>query len=222
MNPLIALIPIMAATVIAADTTSSDPAATAKVAEGDEKTLIQSGDKAYLDSDFTSAEAHYIKAGELGSEEAIGKLFLLYTNDENPNRVSEFEARHKLAELGHVEHMVALAQDYAVGRGVEQSNEEAAKWYRKAAESRNSWAAYHLATMHGDGIGVPKDMTEAYVWARLSEEWKALPSNARWDSGAKTPLSEQVADELSPSEQRQGEDEVKKRMKEYEERAASQ
>lgn len=222
MHPLLLLIILMSAPAIAADPTSPDPATSTGIVAGDPDALIKSADKAFLENDFNGAEAQYIEAMKQGSEEAVRKLFITYTTDRNPHRLSEQEARHKLAELGQPEYMVMLGHDYRNGRNVKKSDAEAAKWYRRAAEQRYAWAASLLAEMHGMGMGVEQDMQEAYVWARLSEEWKALPSNAKWNSGAPTPevkMSEQIAEELSSSEQRRAEAEVKKRMEEYEKRA---
>ena len=224
MNPFLLLITLLAASAVAADTTSPDSATSTSVVTGDMDTLLKSGDKAYLENDFSGAEAQYIEAMKQGSEEAVRKLFLIYTMDGNPNGISEQEATRKLAELGSTEHQIRLGQNYLNGMGVERNEAEAFKWYRKAAEQRSAWGASLLAEMFDSGTGVEEDMMETYVWARLSEEWKALPANANWNSGAPKPevtMSERLAKDLSSSEQRRAEAEVKKRMQEYEERNAA-
>jgi hypothetical protein len=225
MNPLLLLMTLLAASAVATDTTSSpDSAPATSVVAGDTDALLKSGDKAYLENDFSGAEAQYIEAMKQGSEEAVRKLFVIYTTDGTPNRISEQEATQKLAELGSTEHQIRLGQNYLSGMGVERNEAEAFKWYRKAAEQRSAWGASLLAEMFDSGTGVEEDSKEAYVWARLSEEWKALPSNANWNSGAPKPevtMSERIAKDLSSSEQRRAEAEVKKRMQEYEERNAT-
>jgi TPR repeat protein len=225
MNSLLLLITLMAASAFAADTASSPgPASATSVVAADTDTVLKSGDKAFLENDFSGAEAQYIEAMKQGSEEAVRKLFIIYTTDGNPNHISEREAIQKLAELGSTEHQITLGQNYLSGMGVERNEAEAFKWYRKAAEQRNAWGASLVAEMYDSGTGVEEDSKEAYVWARLSEEWKALPSNANWNSGAPKPevtMSERMAEDLSSSEQRQAEAEVQKRMQEYEERNAA-
>ncbi|MCI0400399.1 MAG: sel1 repeat family protein [Gammaproteobacteria bacterium] len=57
-----------------------------------------------------------------------------------------------------------LAVMYANGQGVEQNFEEAAKWYRKAAEHGIPQAQYRLANLYVDGKGVPQDFEMAYAW----------------------------------------------------------
>ena len=226
MNPLILLILLPAAAASAADTASPGPTTSTSAVAGDTDSLVKSADMAaFVDNDFSRAEALYIEAAKLGHERAFGKLFVIYINDKNPNRISEHEARRKLAELGSAQHQIALGHDYRAGRGVEKNEAEGLKWYRKAAEQRHAWAASLLAEAYGMGMGAEQDMQEAYVWARLSEEWEALPSNDKRDSGApklEVKMSEQIARELSSSEKRRAEAEVKKRMEEYEKRADAQ
>lgn len=223
MNPLILLILLPAAPAIAADTTSPDPTTSTSVVAGDTDSIVKSADMAaFIDNDFGRAEALYIEAAKLGREKAFSKLFVIYISDKNPNRISEHEARRKLAELGSAQHQIELGNDYRAGRGVEKNEAEGLKWYHKAAEQRHAWAASLLAETYGMGVGVEQDMKEAYVWARLSEEWEALPSNAHRNLGApklEVKMSEQIAKELSSSEQRRAEAEVKKRLEEYEKRA---
>lgn len=53
---------------------------------------------------------------------------------------------------------------YANGQGIEKDYEEAAKWYRKAAEQGIPQAQYRLANLYVEGKGVPQDFEIAYVW----------------------------------------------------------
>jgi len=66
-----------------------------------------------------------------------------------------------------------LGQMYQAGEGVRQDYALAAHWYRKAAEhvpdlggagqGRND-----LGLLYLDGLGVPKDRVQAYMWFRLA------------------------------------------------------
>lgn len=53
---------------------------------------------------------------------------------------------------------------YANGQGVEQDYEEAAQWYRRAAEKGVAAAQAKLGQLYERGLGVPKDMEFAYAW----------------------------------------------------------
>lgn len=55
---------------------------------------------------------------------------------------------------------------YQYGDGVEQSDAEAAKWFRKAADQGHADAQYQLGVMCQNGWGVAKDEGEAQRWFR--------------------------------------------------------
>lgn len=61
-----------------------------------------------------------------------------------------------------------LAEMYAKGQGVDQSPEQAAKWYRSAAEKGVDAAQYKLGLLYRDGEGVPQDMEYAYAWLSVA------------------------------------------------------
>lgn len=54
-----------------------------------------------------------------------------------------------------------LGWRYQNGLGVDRNFSEAVKWYRKAAEQRDSSAQMHLGWMYEMGMGVAKDYAEA-------------------------------------------------------------
>jgi TPR repeat protein len=56
------------------------------------------------------------------------------------------------------------------GHGVRQDYEEAAKWFRLAAEQGNAEAQFTLARQYAHGEGVPQDYKEAVKWYRLAAE----------------------------------------------------
>jgi len=61
-----------------------------------------------------------------------------------------------------------LAEMYAKGQGVDQDPEQAAKWYRSAAEKGVDAAQYKLGLLYRDGEGVPQDMEYAYAWLSVA------------------------------------------------------
>lgn len=82
-----------------------------------------------------------------------------------------FNTMRSLAETsdhGLAQYYVAMM--YLRGNGVEQSYEEAAKWFRKSAEQRVKQAQYRLAELYMKGRGVPKDYEYAYAWYRVGAE----------------------------------------------------
>lgn len=61
-----------------------------------------------------------------------------------------------------------LGRMYAEGRGVAVNHEEAAKWFRKAAEKGVQDAQLRLGGCYERGEGVPRDMEYAYGWYSVS------------------------------------------------------
>jgi TPR repeat protein len=59
---------------------------------------------------------------------------------------------------------------YYYGEGVSQDINEAAKWFRLAAEQGYAKAEYNLGLMYDKGEGVRQDTNEAFKWYRLAAE----------------------------------------------------
>ena len=75
-----------------------------------------------------------------------------------------------LAEQGDAEAQFCMGVRYTNGRGVEQDDEEAVKWYRKAAEQGNASAQCNLGWCYDNGEGVEQDYEEAAKWYRKAAE----------------------------------------------------
>ncbi len=61
-----------------------------------------------------------------------------------------------------------VARMYADGRGVDKNPEEAAKWFKKAAEKGVQDAQFRLGGLYERGEGVPQDLEYAYSWYAVS------------------------------------------------------
>lgn len=97
-----------------------------------------------------------------------------------------------LAETSdHAYSQYFLGRMYGDGRGVEKNPDEAAKWYRKAAEKGVQDAQFRLGGMYERGEGVPKDMEYAYGWYSVS----AHIGNTKADEAMKA-----AAERLTPEE----------------------
>ena len=83
---------------------------------------------------------------------------------------------------------------YLRGQGTGQSHEEAAKWFRKAAQQGVKQAQFQLAELYMRGRGVPKDYEYAYAWYRTSAESQHSKS-ADALTAARENLSEQELEE---------------------------
>jgi localization factor PodJL len=80
---------------------------------------------------------------------------------------------------------------YAEGDGVAQAFEEAALWYRMAAEQGHRDAQYNLGGLYARARGVPPNLGQAYKWFSLAA--------AAGDADAAAVL-ERLTSRMTPSE----------------------
>jgi uncharacterized protein len=73
-----------------------------------------------------------------------------------------------VAERGDTKAQLSLAAMYSNGQGVAQDQEEAGRWYRRAAVLGDSDAQFALALRYWNGEGVERDDKEAVRWFRLA------------------------------------------------------
>lgn len=90
------------------------------------------------------------------------------TADSGKPSSSEIAQLHSKADAGDATAQVRLGRAYQDGNGVPQSDDEAVKWYRKAAEQGNAEAENDLGLMCRTGSGVEKSKEEAVKWYRLA------------------------------------------------------
>ena len=77
---------------------------------------------------------------------------------------------HPLAEQGNASAQTNLGIMYQHGRGVEQNEAEAVRWYLPAAEQGNALAQTNLGIMYERGRGVEQNDAEAFRWYLLAAE----------------------------------------------------
>ncbi len=68
------------------------------------------------------------------------------------------------ADLGHKKAQYRLGRCYDKGRGVEENNQEAFRWYAKSAAQGYAKAEYHLGRCYHKGKGTEKDMEKAVFY----------------------------------------------------------
>ena len=80
------------------------------------------------------------------------------------------QLRHD-ADAGNATAQIELAQAYHDGAmNLKKSDEDAVKWFRKAAEQGNLEGQFNLGIAYYHGFGVKKDLTEAVTWFRKAAE----------------------------------------------------
>ena len=75
---------------------------------------------------------------------------------------SDFDRLRAKAMLGGVDSQVELGNRYGTGNGVEQSEAEAVRWYRRAAAGGHAPSQLVMGNRYASGIGVEEDATESY------------------------------------------------------------
>ncbi len=66
---------------------------------------------------------------------------------------------------------VSVGESYAAGNGVTRDLNQAAEWYRKAADKNDIAGELHLAALYRDGgKGFARDMEQAAAWYRKAAE----------------------------------------------------
>ena len=74
------------------------------------------------------------------------------------------------ANQGHAEAQYQIGLCYAQGKGVEESEYEAFKWYLKAANQGHAEAQYQVGRCYEEGEGMKADKAEAFKWYEKAAE----------------------------------------------------
>jgi TPR repeat protein len=127
------------------------------------------------DKDRPASERWLLRAAEQGDPEAQFWLGVAYDDNWYGTTDAQLAARwfEKAAAQGHPDAQAILDQMCKEGRGVEQNYAMAAEWFRKAAEhvpdlGGAGQGRNELGLLYVDGLGVPKDYVQAYMWFTLA------------------------------------------------------
>ena len=108
-------------------------------------------------------------------------------NKQTPFRKIKFAETKAKAEAENVISQFKLGMMYYNGEGVSQDLQEAAKWYRKAADQGYAYAQVSLGLMYYNGEGVLENKGEAVKWYRLAADQGAAPAQfnlgIKYDNG---------------------------------------
>lgn len=85
-------------------------------------------------------------------------------------QVKRIEMTTNSANQGDAHAQLTLGTLYSNGEGVTQSDQNAAKWFRKAAEQGESHAQHNLAVLYENGRGLTQSFENAAKWYRKAAE----------------------------------------------------
>lgn len=142
-------------------------------------------------------------AGDATAMTQLGQMHLAglignQTSNESSNQTA-FDLLTRAANIGNSQAQVNLGLIHLTGsiEGVEQSYEQALKWFELASLKGNPEAHFQLAVMNFGGLGVKQDLTNAFKLfhlAAMNGHTKALFNVAQMQSsGLGTPASCQEA-----------------------------
>ena len=117
-----------------------------------------------------------IKDAATGLAQAIGlatpvaNADAAYAAYQNGDYATVLKLATPLAVEGDARAQSVLGLLHYRGRGVPQDYNEAAQWFRRAADQGDAAAQFYLGVMFSEGQGVPKDYAEAAKWYRLAAD----------------------------------------------------
>lgn len=99
-----------------------------------------------------------------------GYYYYSGTNGYPLNYNKALQCFQEAAELGVSDAMNYLGVFYENGKIVAQNSATAIEWYNRAlaANGKNIYAAYNLASLYYNGKGVAKDMVKAYKYGKIA------------------------------------------------------
>ncbi|MEX0324535.1 MAG: hypothetical protein AB3N33_00450 [Puniceicoccaceae bacterium] len=74
------------------------------------------------------------------------------------------------AKAGDPKAQLQLGQMYLEGKGVQQSDQQAAEWIQKAVDQHDIRAEYQLGMLYLAGRGVPQSKKEAFKWVKRAAD----------------------------------------------------
>jgi TonB family protein len=83
---------------------------------------------------------------------------------------SPLETLRENAEKGDVNSQCLLGYWYETGNQVPKDEQQAMRWYLKAADSGYAFAQYSLGRMYATAVGVEKDDAKAFAWYMKAAE----------------------------------------------------
>lgn len=138
--------------------------------------------------DQTKALELFKRVAEQDNLEALGYIAACYENawgvvkDDAYAKIwreREFQAFKKRAEAGAPFAMNRLGDCYYYGNGVEENNEKAVEWYRKAAEKDDAQGLLNWGVCYDNGQGVEENNDEAVKYFRKADERGVIDAKYR-------------------------------------------
>ena len=123
-----------------------------------------------VQQDYQQAEQWFRKAAKQDDKNAIRALKGMGISVESTQDNPADKAAEQAETARIVVEQSNLGDKYMTGDGVQQDYQQAAQWYRKAAEQDDAKAQFNLGWMYEGGRGVQQDNQQAEQWYRKSAQ----------------------------------------------------
>lgn len=157
-------------------TPASRPSASAvpqfKAPTEDERDFVEA-EALFLAKQYAPAYLQLLPHAHKGNPQAQYYMGLMADNGVGPVQRNKEDAilwYRKAANQNHAEAQFALANAYALGRGVPMNPTEMFNWLRKAADNGYMPAMVSMAAVLDRGFGLPQDLAAASDWIRRAAE----------------------------------------------------
>lgn len=113
------------------------------------------------------------KAADQGNAAAQFNLALMYKRGRitgKPDYNAFLEWAQRAAENSNINAMLEIGNYYREGEAGTVDHKLAAKWYRQAALKKNPRGQFLFAEMYEQGLGVPTDLIQAYIYYSLAQQ----------------------------------------------------
>lgn len=127
----------------------------------------------YRVNDYDRAFDLFRQSAEAGNTAAMVNLGECYCDGEGTeqNILEGVRLFKRAAARGQSKGMNHLAILYYLGEGgLEQSSALAFSWFKKSAETGNSFAMFQVGRMYIDGDGVPENVNEGIAWLKKAAD----------------------------------------------------
>ncbi len=113
---------------------------------------------------------------DLSSDNTVNQKFTNQTpggEPRNPNQQQEkpyftIQLYQEKAREGDAEAQYQLGLLFMNGKGTIQDFEEAARWFKLAANQNHALSQYQLGLIHKTGYGLPANLEKSYMWFNIS------------------------------------------------------
>ncbi|EJW03914.1 hypothetical protein EDEG_01792 [Edhazardia aedis USNM 41457] len=140
--------------------------------------ILDLAEKYFLMDDVRTSLIYLMFCAEYGSTFAMKNILYLLNSykdrlQKELNGIMDvnsliFRFNRNIADMGYKTHIIELGNCYFYGIGTEKSYEDAFAFYLSASMDKNSEGAYSVSYMYEHGLGIAKNLNQAFKYIKLA------------------------------------------------------